>query len=581
MTERRVVYRVGIDGGQVVKREFDSIGKSGELSHERIVEGARAASRESDRLERAIASERRAFQSLKASVDPVYAAEQRLARVQEQLNRAVSMGVVGQREAAQVMRQVETRARGVASAMELTDTATRAANGGLRNTLLQVNQIGQQAAATGNFMGAVAIQLPDILGGLGGIAPLVLGAAAGLGAAFIPRLFEAGDAADDLESDLRGAFNEARSAIDEAEKAQNRYTLAISATGAMQGQITPQILEALKLEANARMAIADLEIIRLEQQRRAVSADLDANEKRLAELKADAQEFAEIGTLMMTDEDRQRRVNAAIQEVLADNQALVMTIREQEAELQLVDAQLALVSEETQEVLANLEESAKAAEGLRSVDIESGILSAAQAAFVLSQRLSIGLDLARRIASFGPQGLGDTPEKGGRGGDPREFGGSTYDWRNREAIQFLEDYEPPKDPSRGRGGRGGGGRSKALSEGEREAERVMREVEKATLDAMSATERYQHEVRELRELHDEGYLSAEQYGRAVEMMTRDFEQARIDEVRKGIEGLTEQLLRAGLAGEGVGQVLRDFLFDAAIKAAAEELSNSLAQIFAG
>lgn len=50
----------------------------------------------------------------------------------------------------------------------------------LRNVSMQLNQVGQQAAVTGNFMQALSIQLPDMLAGFGGLAPAIAGAALGL-----------------------------------------------------------------------------------------------------------------------------------------------------------------------------------------------------------------------------------------------------------------------------------------------------------------------------------------------------------------------------------------------------------------
>lgn len=82
--------------------------------------------------------------------------------------------------------------------------------GGFRNFAMQMNQVGQQTAATGNFMQALSIQLPDILLGFGtmgivagALAPLLFNVAAGfLGGA---------ESADDLKKTIKAlddAFNE-------------------------------------------------------------------------------------------------------------------------------------------------------------------------------------------------------------------------------------------------------------------------------------------------------------------------------------------------------------------------------------
>lgn len=68
--------------------------------------------------ERAVASTRslensaRSFERLKASVDPVYAAQQRLANIQLQVNRAVELGTASQAEATRMMQQYRAQMSG-------------------------------------------------------------------------------------------------------------------------------------------------------------------------------------------------------------------------------------------------------------------------------------------------------------------------------------------------------------------------------------------------------------------------------------------------------------------------------------
>lgn len=98
-----------------------------------------------------------------------------------------------------------------------------------------------------------------------------------------------------------------------------------------------------------------------------------------------------------------------------------------------------------------------AAEGIAAVDTSGGIAAGANEAARLAQNLGISLDLARRIAGFGPQGAAP---QGGRGGDPRNMGGSALDWQNREGTEFLANWKAPKT---GGGKRGGGGKSSGKS----------------------------------------------------------------------------------------------------------------------
>ena len=95
---------------------------------------------------------------------------------------------------------------------EVGETSQRSSRG-IQNIALQLNQVGQQAAVTGNVFQALSIQLPDMLAGFGGLAPAIAGAALGLGAAFIPHLLQTKDATDQVGKSLEamndqmGAFN--------------------------------------------------------------------------------------------------------------------------------------------------------------------------------------------------------------------------------------------------------------------------------------------------------------------------------------------------------------------------------------
>ncbi|MCT4554627.1 MAG: phage tail length tape measure family protein [Pelagimonas sp.] len=105
---------------------------------------------------------------------------------------------------------------------------------------------------------------------------------------------------------------------------------------------------------------------------------------------------------------------------------------------------------------------------LSGVDLAGGIGAGADEALRLAENLGISLSLAQRIASFGPQGIGgpgtDDPntgfQYGGRGGDPRAFGGAAFDWQTRDAA----NWEPPKKKR-------GGSRSKQ-SEAQKQQKRI-------------------------------------------------------------------------------------------------------------
>jgi len=100
----------------------------------------------------------------------------------------------------------------------------------------------------------------------------------------------------------------------------------------------------------------------------------------------------------------------------------------------------------------------KLGEDFSNLDLSSGVSAAGDAALVLARNLNISLETARKIAAMGPQGQGDTAPQGR--GDPREMGGSFFDWQTRDVDAFNKAWEKAQKDTGGGGG-GGGGRAAA------------------------------------------------------------------------------------------------------------------------
>lgn len=74
----------------------------------------------------------------------------------------------------------------------------------MRNLSQQLNQVGQQGAVTGDYLGALAIQMPDILSAFGSWQVILLGAATAIGASLLPAILNTGSAADGMKKELEG-----------------------------------------------------------------------------------------------------------------------------------------------------------------------------------------------------------------------------------------------------------------------------------------------------------------------------------------------------------------------------------------
>lgn len=140
--------------------------------------------------------------------------------------------------------------------------ASRAASYGLRNVALQLGQVAQQGAATGQYMQAMAIQLPDLLLGFGTFGA-VAGVAAGALAPFIANLLGAESATERLVASLtsgEGSLSSVRSAIDELRQLQERYTAAIEASGAASAGAADAVVANTAREFSARRQLLEQEV---------------------------------------------------------------------------------------------------------------------------------------------------------------------------------------------------------------------------------------------------------------------------------------------------------------------------------
>lgn len=192
-------------------------------------------------FERATQKEVRAFQQLKASVDPAYAAQRRYESAVRQVEVAVRMGAVSQREANAVLAQAKAAHMGAATAA--TAAAVRAkglfnvSGAGrfvIQNTSNQIGDMAVQLQMGTAPMRVMAQQLPQVFGGfgalggvLGTVAPL-LGMVAAIGFPVAAVLLSHGENAESSAEKIKDFAD----AWDQAEAAINRANSAVSRAAA-------------------------------------------------------------------------------------------------------------------------------------------------------------------------------------------------------------------------------------------------------------------------------------------------------------------------------------------------------------
>jgi hypothetical protein len=117
---------------------------------------------------------------------------------------------------------------------------------GFRNLGLQLNQVAQQGAVTGNYLQALSIQLPDLLLGFGTFG-IFAGVAAGALGPFITSLIQSGDSAKAFEDRMEDARTALSAYIDASAEASGSLSELRQKYGAANNEIrtTLELLERL------------------------------------------------------------------------------------------------------------------------------------------------------------------------------------------------------------------------------------------------------------------------------------------------------------------------------------------------
>jgi len=438
--------------------------------------------------------------------------------------------------------------------------ASRMASGGLRQASMQLSQVAQQGAATGNYLQALAVQAPDLALGFG-----ALGIAVG---ALIPVLYGVAQGAFGAEEalgelDIQGTYSSAESLLNRAREAQDRYTAAIRLSGQAQSEVTPEILESLRLEAAARQELFKLQQVQLQQDLRRLEAELADKNGELDALLARATATLSDDPNLRAQGAIERRRAEITEQVLADNEALVLSIREQQAELDLVTALIEQGHGEAAELVDEMIDAANEGARLKGelAGIDMGSINA-QAAFLAAQiglaadeaiRYNNALNAAAGIggSSLGSQGLSFGTD-GSTTDDPMLPGFSRLGFgnlENRPQRQAPVDLTPPK--TRHGGARGGG-----ASEAEKEQNRLLSERDRILRSLETAQEKHERQMADINALYAQGELDAAQYAAAMAQIDDELQDAEFGALITAIEDVSGAMADAIVNGENMGEALK-------------------------
>ncbi len=287
MTETVLTARITAEvasakaGIQAVQGELEKLKvKSGEagaagktLGPALILPPAVAASTQKE--QEALAQLSREIDQLRRSVAPAVTAQELLAQAQQRVDTAIKAGLITQREANVIADQARAKFAGLAGPLQRVEKGAFAAGGGTRMLGQQLSQVFQQGAVTGNYLGALAVQLPDIALGFGGVAI----AASIVATVVLPMIItafgggkSAAELATEANDDYAKSFSALQSDMAETTALQDEYAAAVKS-----GNST--VIAAIKQEALIRQKLVELDQLDLaEKSKAAAQADADAQQ---------------------------------------------------------------------------------------------------------------------------------------------------------------------------------------------------------------------------------------------------------------------------------------------------------------
>ena len=370
----------------------------------------------------------------------------------------------------------------------------------LRNVALQLSQVGQQASVTGNFMGALAIQLPDILGGFGGLPAVIAGAAIGLGTALLPALIDTTDQSEKLKKQLE-ALSDAMSAVNSA---QSAASVSVSTIVEEYGRMSAAAREVLLTQRE----IANLEAAKsLGDIAKSISESFGELEGAIRQPgMAAASAGRDIDNLTMTARVLAKEFGISRSQGVALAEALrevgraegpaeqVAALRAAREQIELAAGGLENMDEKTYSVYKSMLDAELAAARLAAIDVATNIGDGADEAGRMAGNMAASLELFNRMSAAQKQ------TGPGRGGDPRQFmnvpGNVTT--LGQESIQDIIDRF-------NRGRTRGGGRADPL---ERNLERIR---DALATERELLTTKYEEQQEMLRQAFEKRMLTQDEF----------------------------------------------------------------------
>ncbi|MGB1388675.1 MAG: hypothetical protein ACPG61_07285 [Paracoccaceae bacterium] len=487
----------------------------------------------------------------------------------------------GKRTEAQIVKSADRMERELAQTAVAAQKVSKGFGGnGMRMAAMQLSQVGQQTMATGNFVQALSIQLPDLALGFGAVG-IMAGVAAGALLPLAVNMFTAGDNAEAAEE----ALDSFAGAVEDYKRAAEMATLSTQSLREEFGQYGEELrgtLEILQQIALSRaldgmgIAVEQIDVERLrtlvnvfrdgasemsivsETYNKALAALRDEYEMTGEQASAFLDRLNELGQAQGPEEVSRaiREVNDLLLETFGSVQGIPPALQEMVQHLAETDVAAS-------RLLANMQDSEASAANLANTDIASNIGAGANEAARLAEWLGISLSRAMSLAATTPTMADEdalmsqpvTPDAGTRASQ-------------RTAVTNFLRLTAPKSGGGSRGG-GGGGTSQAARDATKAQNELNREAERIIESLKDDQDKYNDSIEQANRLLKAGALTQEQYNKHVEQLGVELQEVQFEKIQRGVEDISDAIAGAIVNGEDLGEA-----FGNIVKKMASDLISS-------
>lgn len=397
------------------------------------------------------------------------------------------------------------------------------ASNGMRQASMQLSQVAQQGAVTGNYLQALMVQIPDLALGFGTIG-IVAGALVPVLYGVAQGFLGAGDSAEETSDrldDLSGAVREYKQAADLARSSAAELTAEFGSQGeALRG--TLELLQSIALSKaldtlNVSMAQLDTGRIRklvkiISHGKGEIEALNDNYNSALAELQDKFGLTADSAIQLMGALEGMK--SASGPEEISNAARVLNTL------LLEIYGNVQNIPEEFRDMAEAAAQSDVAAAAIIATmeGVTAATSGAVSEAYKLAEAYGVSLGIAQQLAGLG-KGAGDgNTFSGFEGNDPRNPNSTAPIFTNTKT--FTGGYPKVK---RGGGGakRGGGGGVSAAEQAQREYDSLIRSLDPVQRAAMEFADAQESVNKAL----SAGVITAAEAAHALELSTKRFDES--------------------------------------------------------